>query len=103
SLGRAAHFSGDLPLAMQLYEESLHIQRSIDFPWVMSYTIANMVGIAVAQGDLELAARLTNQGLERDLRRGEGDAVVTWQAELGDIALRQGNLTQAQEMLSVSL
>lgn len=102
-LGRAAHFSGDYPLAMQLYEESLHIQRSIDFPWVMSYTIANMVGVAVAQGDLELAASLTNQGLERDLRRGDLDAVVTWQAELGDIALRQGNLTQAQELFSVSL
>ncbi len=102
-LGRAAHFSGDYPLAMRLYEESLHIQRSIVYPWVMSYTIANMVGVAIAQGDLELAANLTNQGLERDLRNGDLDAVVTWQGELGDIALRQGNLTQAQEMFSVSL
>jgi len=102
-LGRAAHFSGDYPLAMQRYEESLHIQRSIDYPWVMSYTIANMVGVAIAQGDLELATSLTNQGLERDLRRGDHDAVVTWQGELGDIALRQGNLTQAQEKFSVCL
>ena len=102
-LGRAAHFYGDYPLAMQRYEESLQIQRSIDYPWVMSYTIANMVGVAIAQGDLELATSLTNQGLERDLRRGDLDAVVTWQAELGDIALRQGNLIQAQEMFSVSL
>ncbi|HUG17140.1 MAG TPA: LuxR C-terminal-related transcriptional regulator [Thermomicrobiales bacterium] len=100
-LGRIAHFTRDYPIAIQRYEESLHVFRDPNAP--LSGLLGNLALVSLAAGDHVRAARYFDEGLQRSRRFGEIGGETLMLHGSARLALVTGDMHRAQRLLVEAL
>jgi predicted ATPase/DNA-binding CsgD family transcriptional regulator len=101
-LGRIETFDGNLDDAVACYEESLAIQRELNFRWISS-TIGNLGDVARLRGDDDRAESLFNEAYQIEHALGNDEEAAINLPDLAAIALRRGDPDRARERLRESL
>jgi predicted ATPase len=99
SLGIVHRHLEDFDTARALLEESIAINREID-SFRLPAVLANLGQLENAAGNLDRAAELAQEALERDLARGDLFGAAIDQHTLALIHLRAGRAAQARSTLA---
>jgi pentatricopeptide repeat protein len=93
---------GKVSEAIELYEQSLEIQKAIGNQQGIAATLNNLASIYVRQNQIDEAFKLFKESLEIRERIGdaEGKAITMWW--LGDLAKRRGDFDTALDYLQQS-
>jgi tetratricopeptide (TPR) repeat protein len=103
NLALAVQSQGNLEQALELYQESLELNRKQDHPEGVANTLHNMGIIAQDQGELERARELYEQGLEIHQELDNPTGLANSLHQLGRISQDLGELERAQELFEQSL
>jgi tetratricopeptide (TPR) repeat protein len=99
SLGIVHRHLDDIDTARALLEESIAINREID-SFRLPAVLANLGQLENAAGNLDRAAELAQEALERDLSRGDLFGAAIDQHTLALIHLRAGRAAEARSALA---
>ena len=94
---------GDIPRAIELWNQSLEINERIGDAQGKAATLHNMARIVAQQGDIPRAIELWNQSLEIKERIGDAKGKATTLHEMAGIVAQQGDIPRAIELWNQSL